>query len=301
MLITTTIITWLILRFIFIQNGVYRHETFKNFIYRKINGSFNTNVLINTQKRKSFNVAANPPLPFTIEKDLMKYWSENDVYKQRMYSALRLFQQLYHPPVDKKDTKSPHLEKISEISENSTHWKIEVMTKRSFTRTTQRLDVLEKELLSLTSKIDTCRHTPWFEHITTCKDLLKWNNRNLDKLQRTSVMHSSVNVFKGDKHGIPNMIHIITYTSDNKTKTQGGDYFRIFLVEKSKQFKMNINLVDLNNGEYSGLFYVPELGNFEIHIILEYSVCEGLTDPPEDWFRKGKFSSCVDLEARQNH
>ena len=54
--------------------------------------------------------------------------------------------------------------------------------------------------------------------------------------------------------------------------------------------KTLLSTVDLQNGEYTGLFVLPEPGEYEIHIILEYSACEGITDPPKDWFRKGKKS-----------
>ena len=269
-MVVTTVFTWIMLRLIFIRNGIYHFEKFK---YYKLENDSLT-IMINSQMGDF-----DSPSPFTADKDLMKYRSENDIYRQRIQSALGLFQQLYPQPKDKKNSIS--LDNIS----NST--KIRIMIRRSSVDPTHILE-LEKKLFSWTSKIDVCWHTPWFGHISTCKHHLRWNERNLDKLQRTSVQHTSVKVFIGDKDTMPNMIHIITHTVENKKKTMGGDYFRIFLVQKSKQFKMNINLLDLQNGEYSGVFVLPEPGQYEIHIILEYSACEGITDLPKDWFRKGK-------------
>ena len=235
---------------------------------------------LNTNTRRKIS-QVNVPSPFTIQKGLEKHWHEHERQKQRVESALTLFQQIYSTSVEENTNRS-HLINTSRSIET----KISVLTKR-FTNTTKYLNK-ERELYALTSTIDPCRHTPWFGHVNLCQRHLQWEKRNLDKLQRTSVEHSLVKVYIGDKQDMPNMLHVITYTVDNKKKMIGGDYFRTFLVGKSKKFKMNVNLFDFNNGEYSGVFYVPEPGNYELHIILEYSVCEGMTDPPKNWFRKGK-------------
>ena len=159
-------------------------------------------------------------------------------------------------------------------------------------RNSSKAQKTEKELSFLSLKIDCCQHMSWIDRLEVCQHHLNWEERNLNKSKRTSVKHSLVKVFLGDSAGIPNMLYIKTYTLDNNVKTLGGDYFRSFLIEKSKNIKVNINLFDFNNGEYSGVFQIPKPGNYELQITLEYSVCEGMTDPPSNWFTKGtKFIS----------
>ena len=201
---------------------------------------------------------------------------ENEELNKNVYLASRLFQNLFS---------------IEEKEDNNNSSTRIVILKKHLTNSSKAQNTI-KELSFLSLKIDSCHHMSWIDRLEVCQHHLNWEERNLNKSKRTSVKHSLVKVFLADSAGMLNMLYIKTYTLDNKVKTRGGDYFRSFLIEGSKNFKVNINLFDLNNGEYSGVFQIPQPGNYELQITLEYSVCEGMTDPPSNWFTKGtKFIS----------
>ena len=51
---------------------------------------------------------------------------------------------------------------------------------------------------------------------------------------------------------------------------------------------MSVFLRDGLDGTYEGLFTIKDPGNYTVHCTLEHSGCEGLRDPPADWFAKGE-------------
>lgn len=47
---------------------------------------------------------------------------------------------------------------------------------------------------------------------------------------------------------------------------------------------------DHNNGVYEVLFLIMEPGAYKVNMILDYTMCDGLIDPPMDWFRNGQLT-----------
>jgi len=43
------------------------------------------------------------------------------------------------------------------------------------------------------------------------------------------------------------------------------------------------------NRTYEFVFLITEPGNYQVEAILDHSLCDGLRDPPSDWFIVGKF------------
>ena len=74
-------------------------------------------------------------------------------------------------------------------------------------------------------------------------------------------------------------------TNSARRKTIGGDSWRVYLEGPSN---VAGTVFDHNNGIYEVLFLIMEPGAYKINMILDYTLCDGLIDPPVDWFRSGK-------------
>ena len=46
-------------------------------------------------------------------------------------------------------------------------------------------------------------------------------------------------------------------------------------------------MLDHDDGVYEVVFLVMEPGNYSAQITLDFTLCDGLRDPPEDWIIKG--------------
>lgn len=74
-------------------------------------------------------------------------------------------------------------------------------------------------------------------------------------------------------------------TRGAERKTFGGDSWRVYLEGPAN---LAGTVFDHNNGVYEVLFLIMEPGVYKINIILDYTLCDGLIDPPMDWFKNGK-------------
>ena len=45
---------------------------------------------------------------------------------------------------------------------------------------------------------------------------------------------------------------------------------------------------DLQNGSYDALALITNPGYYKVKVMLDYTQCEGLKDPPTEWYVKGK-------------
>ena len=79
---------------------------------------------------------------------------------------------------------------------------------------------------------------------------------------------------------------IQSQTSDGRLKKIGGDAWRIHLTGPSS---IAPTVFDLNNGTYEVLFLAMEPGVYKAEIMLDYTLCDGLRDPPDDWFKLGRY------------
>lgn len=72
----------------------------------------------------------------------------------------------------------------------------------------------------------------------------------------------------------------------NKIKKKiGGDFFRAYISGPSS---LTATVIDHNDGTYELLFLVMVPGRYKVQVILDYTQCEGIKDPPQDWFARGK-------------
>lgn len=71
-------------------------------------------------------------------------------------------------------------------------------------------------------------------------------------------------------------------TKKGDIKTFGGDAWRVYIRQGPASIAPQV--WDLENGMYEVLFLVMEPGNYSAQIILDFTLCDGLRDPPVDWF-----------------
>ena len=78
---------------------------------------------------------------------------------------------------------------------------------------------------------------------------------------------------------------IETRSSDGKPKNSGGDSWRVHINGPSSPVTA---VLDLQNGLYEVVFLLFEPGIYTVKAFLEYTMCNGLKEPPKHWFIIGK-------------
>jgi len=78
---------------------------------------------------------------------------------------------------------------------------------------------------------------------------------------------------------------IESYSLMDTRKTIGGDTWRV-LVRGEKS--VPVTVVDNMDGTYEASFLIRDPGFYQIVLFLEYTLCDGIKDPPPRWFNKGK-------------
>ena len=126
----------------------------------------------------------------------------------------------------------------------------------------------------------------WQEILRPCHDYTAWGQvkDGWGKLNRSNA-NTSDTIFKDIRPaGEFSKIFIQSRTSDNRTKTIGGDSWRVYVRGPSS---VVVTVCDHNNGTYEALFLITEPGVYQVIIYLDYSLCDAFKDPPRDWFIKG--------------
>ena len=126
----------------------------------------------------------------------------------------------------------------------------------------------------------------WQEILRPCHDNTAWGQvkNGWGKLNRSNA-NTSDTIFKDIRPaGEFSKIFIQSRTSDNRTKTIGGDTWRVYVRGPSS---VVVTVFDHNNGTYEALFLITEPGVYQVIIYLDYSLCDAFKDPPRDWFIKG--------------
>ena len=74
-------------------------------------------------------------------------------------------------------------------------------------------------------------------------------------------------------------------TSDGNLKRTGGDSWRVYIRQGPASLAPMVT--DNDDGTYEVMFLALEPGNYSAQVFLDYTLCDGFRDPPEDWFIKG--------------
>ena len=124
--------------------------------------------------------------------------------------------------------------------------------------------------------------------LESCKDDLSWNNISVPErslINRTDARNSEISIIDIQPAGEFSRFFIRSRTSDGRVKVTGGDFWRILLRGPAT---ISPTVFDHGNGSYEVLFLVVEAGVYTLDITLDYSLCDGYRDPPEDWFIIGE-------------
>ena len=126
----------------------------------------------------------------------------------------------------------------------------------------------------------------WKSMLKPCIDNTQWGveRKYWAKENRSSARTSEVVYTDIRPAGEFSKIFIQSKTADNGTKLIGGDSWRVHLHGPSS---LGATVFDHENGTYEILFLIMEPGNYQVKIFLDFSLCDGLKDPPADWFIKG--------------
>ena len=128
----------------------------------------------------------------------------------------------------------------------------------------------------------------WREILKPCLDQMSWGSlkSGWGKANRSSARTSYVSYMDIQPSGQFSRIFIHTRTASGQDKTIGGDFWRVFLIGPSN---VAATIFDHQNGTYEAIALLMEPGNYSVRAYLDYTLCDGLRNPPEDWFRIGGY------------
>lgn len=128
----------------------------------------------------------------------------------------------------------------------------------------------------------------WEQMLKPCKGNLAWGVSlpGWEAEQRTDPDESFISLWDIRPCGEFSRLSIRTVASNGREKRIGGDSWRVQLKGPAS---VSGTLFDHMNGTYEVVFLITEPGNYQVEAILDHSLCDGLRDPPPDWFIVGKF------------
>ena len=109
---------------------------------------------------------------------------------------------------------------------------------------------------------------------------------------RTDPTQSFITVMDIKPAGEFSRFSIQSQTSNGQPKTVGGDDWRVFIWGPTA---LAPTVIDHENGTYEVLFFILEPGTYHASIVLDYSLCDGMKNPPDYWFMLGMFITCLHL------
>jgi hypothetical protein len=119
-----------------------------------------------------------------------------------------------------------------------------------------------------------------------CRNQIKWSFDR--KGVRTNASTSFISRWALKPAGQFSRFFIQSASSEGSLKTTGGDWWRVLI--RSPAASLRPAVFDLGNGVYEVVFLIVEAGTYHVDITLDYTLCDGFRDPPENWFKLGKRS-----------
>lgn len=129
--------------------------------------------------------------------------------------------------------------------------------------------------------------TDWELLRATCQGNTKFgvNLPGWSMENRTDPRQSFIPIMDIKHAGEFSRFSIQSQTSNGQPKTVGGDDWRVLIWGPSA---LAPTVIDHGNGTYEVLFLILEPGNYFASIVLDYSMCDGMKNPPDYWFMLGK-------------
>ena len=117
-----------------------------------------------------------------------------------------------------------------------------------------------------------------------CKNQMKWDSREPGQVP-TNAKQSFIASWNLKPAGEFSRFFIQAVSSAGQVKTTGGDWWRVLIRGTAS---MRPAVFDLGNGTYEVMFLPVEPGTYDVDIVLDYTLCDGFRDPPDDWFIIGE-------------
>ncbi|XP_066019992.1 uncharacterized protein [Pocillopora verrucosa] len=119
----------------------------------------------------------------------------------------------------------------------------------------------------------------------SCHDKMAWTQRESSSKSRTDPDKSFILKKEVKAQGEFSRFFIQSVTKSGQLKETGGDSWRVHI--RQGPASLTPIVVDHNDGTYEVLFLALEPGNYSVQAILDFTLCDGFRDPPEDWYIKG--------------
>ena len=128
----------------------------------------------------------------------------------------------------------------------------------------------------------------WRALLKPCSDQMAWGTfkSGWGKVNRSSARTSYLSYMDIQPSGQFSRIFIQTRTASGRDKIIGGDFWRVLFTGPAS---VSATVFDHQNGTYEAIALLVDPGNYTVRAYLDYSLCDGLRDPPENWFRIGKY------------
>ncbi|XP_032221804.2 uncharacterized protein LOC116604066 [Nematostella vectensis] len=123
----------------------------------------------------------------------------------------------------------------------------------------------------------------WKAVVAPCEGNTQWGHVT-DRWrgeEPTSATTSYISYWDMQPAGEFSRFFIQSQTAEGTAKTVGGDEWRVHLIGPAY---LAPTVMDHGNGSYEVLFLAMEHGTYQAKIVLDYSLCNGIRDPPRDWF-----------------
>jgi len=164
---------------------------------------------------------------------------------------------------------------------------------RLFKKNSQKSYILDRELREMREhfrihwKRERSLRTDYWSILKPCFRNTDWNQVKIgwEKSERSNASTSSLIYLETRPAREYSRLFIQSKTTDGRDKTYGGDSWRVYVRGPAS---IAATVFDHNNGTYEALFLVMEPGEYRLEIYLDYSLCDGLRDPPWNWFIIGK-------------
>lgn len=124
-----------------------------------------------------------------------------------------------------------------------------------------------------------------------CRNQIKWTYTSNGV--RTNASTSFISYWQLKPAGQFSRFFIQAASSDGSLKTTGGDWWRILIHSSTASLRPTV--FDLKNGTYEVAFLIMDPGIYHVNITLDYTLCDGFRDPPDNWFILGKLSYPVSI------
>ena len=139
-------------------------------------------------------------------------------------------------------------------------------------------------------KRDWCRirrlRVDWERILEPCRGKTAWREKQLEAALLTDAENSYVSLWDIRPAGEFSRFSIQSQTAAGQLKTFGGDSWRVHV---NGPVSVAGTVFDLMNGTYEVVFLPTVPGEYQLDVMLDHSLCTGLTDPPPHWFVAGKF------------